>query len=342
MQFPTTSPTTAAPAVAAKPRRMSAANATRGRIKVPLRVLLYGTEKVGKSTFAAGAPKPWWLPRDNGSEELDVKRLPQPKTWLEALEGIDELEQLVRAKECETAVIDPLNHFEPLVHAHVSGDAAKAVSFRQYDDVNIQWRLFLAGLERIWLLGANVIICAHSLVKRFDDPAGLAFDRYEIAMNAKAAGMFKQWVATILFAKQDAYGMITEKDQKKAKAYGSNAHVMHTEGCAAWDAGNRQGLPKTMPLSWNDFMHAVTHREEQVAVLRTQIEEGLIELAKLDPESASKTEAKVREYLKNATVDVAEVANKLAAKLGETRERIAAAAAATTTVETTTNAGESK
>jgi hypothetical protein len=49
-----------------------------------VRALIYGAEKVGKSTWSAGAPKPIFLGAESGTERLDVDRL-QPSSWEEAL-----------------------------------------------------------------------------------------------------------------------------------------------------------------------------------------------------------------------------------------------------------------
>lgn len=320
--LPTNAPATV-PATAPTKRRMSVENIRKGRMKVPMRILIYGGEKVGKSTFAAGAPRPVWLGKDAGSEELDIPRLPQPTSWTEALEGIAFAERLKRDGTYDTIVIDPLNWFEPLLHAHLTGSEGKTLHFKQYQDANTQWRIFQSALERAWLAGMHVIICAHSKVKRYEDPQGPAYDRHEIDMNGAAAGIFKQWVATILFARQDSYGLV-DKDTKKAKGYGSDARLLHTEWSPAFDAGNRQRLPKTLPLSWPAFSHAVEHGEEQIAALKAQIEAGLVELHALDAELGATTEAKVRGYLAIPTIDVAVVANALAAKLGETKEKLKA------------------
>src|SRR5579871_2912516 len=87
------------------PSRMSLANVRKGILAAPLRVLLYGVEGVGKSTFAMRAPAPIFLGKENGTEELPVARLPEPQTWDEVLEGIALLQN--SDTEYKTLVIDP-------------------------------------------------------------------------------------------------------------------------------------------------------------------------------------------------------------------------------------------
>src|SRR4051812_1030353 len=105
---------------AKSPSRMTAANIRTGRIDAPLRALIYGVEGVGKSSFAMHAPSPIFIGRENGTEELDVARLPQPLDWDEVLEGIAFLQNT--NTDYKTIVLDPINWFEPLIWAKVCAD----------------------------------------------------------------------------------------------------------------------------------------------------------------------------------------------------------------------------
>jgi hypothetical protein len=58
------------------PPRMSLAAVRRGPIAEPMRVLLYGVEGIGKSTFGAAAPAPIFLGAEDGTAELDVPASP--------------------------------------------------------------------------------------------------------------------------------------------------------------------------------------------------------------------------------------------------------------------------
>lgn len=296
----------------------------RGRVRAPVRCLLYGLEKVGKSTFAMGAPQPLWLGREHGTEHLEIDRLPQPNTLGEALAMIGEVErgewdEAVGAK-VQTLVVDPIGWFEPLMHLAVTGDLSIPLAMwnggfgKGFSAALDQWRLFLSALERAWKAGLNIIIIGHADVKSFDDPEGANYKRYELALeNKAAAGLLKQWVDHILFAKREAFGKI-DKDTKKAKAYGSAARMLYTEWSPAYDAGNRASLPSELPLSWAAFAEALEQGEVRSTEFRAQIEAGLKELGD------GEIEKKVRAWLAEPNVDLAAVANAVAAKVGEQRE----------------------
>lgn len=305
--------------VPAPKRRMSLDAVREGRIKAPFRALIYGPEKVGKSTFAAGAPNPIWLGADSGTEHLNIKRLPSPDTFKDVLEGIDEVATRGKSKGFETLVIDPLGWIEPMMILDFTGDVNMNLAKwggghgAGYQALSDRYRMLLNGAERVWKAGLNVILIGHATVKMFNDPEGPGYERYELAVDKRGAGPVKQWVDAILFAKREAFGKADEANPKKSKAYGSAAHMLHTKWSPAYDAGNRYTLPETMPLSWSVFATALARGEVEAAALREQIEAGVRELA--DPE----VEKKVRAYLADPRIDVAEIANSVAAKLGEKR-----------------------
>ena len=63
-----------------KAPRMGLANVVRGRLQRSMRVFVYGVDKIGKSTFGAGAPSPIFLGAEDGTSELDVARFAEPRT----------------------------------------------------------------------------------------------------------------------------------------------------------------------------------------------------------------------------------------------------------------------
>ena len=71
--------------------KMSLENIVTGKITKPLRMVLYGTEGVGKTTFAANAPNPIFISTEDGADHCDVARFPVPTGWREIFNAIDVL-----------------------------------------------------------------------------------------------------------------------------------------------------------------------------------------------------------------------------------------------------------
>ena len=51
-----------------------------GRRHSPPRLLIYGTEGIGKSTTASQAPKPIFVPTEDGLDQIDCASFPLAKT----------------------------------------------------------------------------------------------------------------------------------------------------------------------------------------------------------------------------------------------------------------------
>jgi len=270
--------------VPTKPK-LTLANVKKGRLDVPLRVLGFGPEGVGKSTFAAGAPSPIFLGAENGTEALDIARLPEPAVWADVFESLDLLEK--EKHDYKTIVIDPVNWLEPLVFFEITkgqctiGEYQKGYG-RGYEAAVDKWRVFVGALERLWLKGMNVVMLAHSQVKGFNDPENPSYDRYEISMNAKAAGLLKQWSAYVLFMRHESFAK--DVGGRKAQGFSTGKRVMHTAWTAAYDAKRRFTIPDELPLSWDDFANAVANAAAQTERMRTEITELL---ARLNDESMS-------------------------------------------------------
>ena len=298
------------PKPAPKPSRMAlATNVIRGRLAKPIRALVFGVEGVGKSTFAAGAPAPIFLCAESGTSELDVDRFPEPTTWAEVFEAIDELG--TTDHKYQTLVIDTLDWIEPMCWQVVcdkpddKGVRHENIESRGYGKgYNIavdEWRKLLARLERLRnVKGMHIVMLAHSWIKSFKNPEGDDFDRYEMKLNNKAAGLLKEWCDVVMFAN---YEILVAKKSNKTRGVDSDARLLHTQRRAAWDAKNRYDLPESLSLDWTTFFEAAkAHRPGEPANFRARISELL----------AAVTDATLAERVSGAVAGAGDDAAKLA------------------------------
>lgn len=98
-----------------------------GKVKKPWHVLLYGTPKVGKTTWASDAEAPIFLDVENGSGELNVNRF-VPKSFTEALGFLTEL--TTAKHEFKTLVIDSMDALETMANQEVATANGVAASAR--------------------------------------------------------------------------------------------------------------------------------------------------------------------------------------------------------------------
>ncbi len=298
--------------------RMKLGAVTKGRVERPMRVLLYGVEGVGKSTFAANAPSPIFIAAEDGTAQLDVARFPEPKTWVDVLDAIDEL--ITADHQYQTVVVDTLDWLEPLCWAHVV-DKARNPKIKSIEDFGFgkgyvaaldEWRSLLARFEQLRVKrGMHVIFLAHSWIKTFKNPEDEDFDRYELKLHAKAGGLLKEWADAVLFARYETFANTDDKT-KRTRGVSTGNRVVHTQRTAAWDAKNRYDLPPTIPLDFSAFADAV---KAQAPLDPEKLYERIDALlSSADAELEAKVRAAVQKAQGNAA-QLARIADTLAARL---------------------------
>ena len=229
----------------------------KGKIRKPYLVLLYGPDGVGKSTFGAMAPSPIFLGTEQGTNELDVERLPAPSTWSDVRLGVTELTN--EKHSYKTLVIDSADWLEPILHQSIcdrhnvaSIELAAGGYGKGYLEAVTQWSDFTKALAKLRdTRGMNIIIIAHSEVVKFNDPSTQSeYDRYQLKLYRKSAALLREFVDSVLFATFEVH---SKKEGQRTRMFGDGARVMYTERRPAFDAKNRCGLPLVLPLSWDDF-----------------------------------------------------------------------------------------
>ena len=262
--------TTTKPEAAKRAPRTRLADATSGIIHGPTRVLLFGVDKIGKTTFGACAPAPIFFGAEDGSSQLDVYRYPQPRNaagdpipldWLDLLDCIDQLTN--ESHKHRSFVLDTVDWLEPLIWSWICERDGKSNIEdygygKGYTAALEQWRILVSRLDTlIYRKKMNVILLGHAVIKTFKNPEGEDYDRFELSLNAKASGLLRQWVDAALFANHEIYS-VASKDEKRHRGISTGNRIVHTERSAAWDAGNRYGLPLQIDLSWDAFWSAIT------------------------------------------------------------------------------------
>lgn len=260
-----------------QPSRMTLSAVVKGKLEAPYRITGYGPEGTGKTTFAAGAPAPIFIGAEDGTAHLDVARFPRPESLPEVLEAIRVL--TTTDHDFRTLVVDTLDHLEPLIWAEVcKRDGVQLIEEvgggygKGYTAAIDEWRKVLASIENLQRVKRmNVILLAHSHIKSFKNPEGEDYDRYQLKLHDKAAGLVKEWSDAVLFMRQET--LVHKEKHRKAKGVGTGARVIHTERSAAFDAKNRYSLPAELPLSWEDFDTAArAGRVAEPTALRAEIQ----------------------------------------------------------------------
>jgi hypothetical protein len=302
-----------APAGPPQPSRMTLGNVVKGPVAAPMRVVLYGPEGIGKSTFASNASNAIFLAAEDGTNELDVARL-KPATWEELFEAIAMLG--TEEHGYETLVIDTLDWAEQLcwksVCARERKNSIEAFGYgRGYVIAHEEFRRLAAALDRLReQKGMAIVLLAHSWIKSFKNPAGDDFDRWELKLDKRSSAAIKEWADVVLFANYET--LTHQDDRKRTRGVTTGARFIYTEHSAAFDAKNRHSLPPQLPLYWEDFVQAVAAGQPAtLANLHAQIAELLTHA---DPQLAELVAQTVAKAGDNAA-QLAKIASRLEARI---------------------------
>lgn len=236
----------------------------RGKIATAKKVVVYGPEGIGKSTFASKFPDPIFIDTEGSTNSMDVARLPKASSWQMIMEQIQFIKN---NKPCKTLVIDTIDWAEQMCISYICNKHQKngVEDFGYgtgYVYVKEEFGRFLNKLSELVEQGTNVVLTAHAQIRKFEQPDEMgAYDRYELKLGKKTSSqtspLVKEWADMLLFANYKTYSIAVDKDGKKHKAQGGQ-RVMYTLHHPCWDAKNRDNLPEELPFDFASIAHVIT------------------------------------------------------------------------------------
>jgi hypothetical protein len=227
----------------------------------PQRIVLYGLQGIGKTSFAAGAEKPIFIITEDGLGELDVPHFPLATSFEEVLEALGSLGS--GEHDYKTVIIDSLDWLEPLTHdATCRRLNVKSIEEPGYGKGYVEnmreWDLFFDYVTALRnVKGMTVIMIAHNAIVRVEDPVHPAFDMHDLKLHKKACARVKEFADVILFATMSTI-VTTEKggfNKTRTRAIDdtNNGRVLCASPSAAFVAKHRTSMPDKIPLVWTEF-----------------------------------------------------------------------------------------
>lgn len=247
---------------------------TKGKRARAQKVVIYGTEGIGKSSLASQFPEPLFIDTEGSTDNMDVARLDKPTSWIMLNNQI----AFIKANPtvCKTLVIDTIDWAESLCVDNLCAmHGKKGIEDFGYGNGYVyakeEMGRFLNKLQDLIEIGINVVLTAHAQIRKFELPDEMgSYDKYELKLGKKTssqtAPLVKEWADLLLFCNYKTYLISQEKSTKK-KAQG-NQRVIYTEHNPAWDAKNRHGLPSELPLDYASIAH-IFKTEEKEEVKKT-------------------------------------------------------------------------
>jgi len=225
------------------------------------RIMVYGVEGIGKSTFGAGAPNPVYILTEDGLGSLNVDHFPLATSFADVMDAIASLYKENHA--FETVVIDSLDWLEAIIQREIEQKYdAKDLAYGKGSLIAAErWREILDGLNALRNdKGMAVILIAHTTIKRFDSPEVEPYDRYQPKLQERSNAVVREWADAVLFAN---YKTIVKKDdvgfnQTNNRGISTGERLLFTSERPAYMAKNRYNMPESIPLSWDAFAEAIS------------------------------------------------------------------------------------
>jgi hypothetical protein len=249
----------------------------RGKAAKPPRILLYGVEGIGKSTFGSLAPKPIYIQTEDGLDEIDCDKFPLAATYNDVVGALTELR--AEQHDYETVVIDSLDWLERLVWDKLcaengvnSIEKVDGGYSKGYTHALTYWREIIDQLNVLRNgRGMVVLLIAHSKVERFEDPESSPYDRYSPRLHKHAAALISEWCDAVLFAtrrirtqSEDA-GFNRKRTIAHAIGKDGGERILRCVGGPTCVAKNRYGITEELPLSWPAFIQALSNNQQSGA-----------------------------------------------------------------------------
>lgn len=301
---------------------------TGGKTNTALKVVIYGPEGIGKTTFASHFPDPVFIDTEGSTSHYDLQRFPAPTSWAMLLE---EVQQAAGSPACcRTLVIDTADWAEKLCCQSLLARCKKSgiEDFgygKGYTYLNEDFGKLLNLLNEVVATGIHVVFTAHAAMRKFEQPDEIgAYDRWELKLHKLNSAMLKEWADMVLFANYRTFAVATDDKGKKFKAQGGE-RVMYTTHHPCWDAKNRYGLEEMLPFSFQSIASlfgaaapAPENKPETQAYIKDRpvpLEEAREALQQLvdtpappaEPQIPEELPAALRDLMRQNRVDEAEI-----------------------------------
>jgi hypothetical protein len=303
----------------------------KGRRSKPDRIFFYSVEKFGKTSFAAGSPRPIFLDFEDGTAEFDgIESFDMREAGKDRI--LETLDLILAAPQGhQTVVLDTLDSMERGIQKEILREA-NVQTIGEVDGgygagyvrASEAMSSIMRKLDELRESGLGVIVLAHSGIVTFDNPLGANYKRYEPKLEKRSMPIPKEWADVILFGMFEDSVVNTDRKNTRGKGVGGKRRVLHTVRSAAWDAGNRYGLPAKLVLTDDPSESYAVYAKARESG-RASSEKMLAEMESLLPRVVDNVErAAIRTWIESRKENPAAVL----AGLNRLREKVEATSAA--------------
>jgi hypothetical protein len=243
-----------------------------GRQRRPRRVLLYGQEGVGKSTWAAGAPRPIFLDCEGGLADIEADKSPRLRTIDDVLGALRWLWE--SPHDYQSVVLDTVDWVERMIHAKVcQDDGVKSIEKaaggygKGYIAAATEFEKLLANMESLSRKrGMNLILLGHCSPVKVLNPEAETYEQWAPDLHKAASSVLREWCDEVFFASYRTLFRTVGDSKQRTLAVGDDERYIRTRHGAAVQAKNRLNLPEELPMIWAEYQrHWPTGNAERVS-----------------------------------------------------------------------------
>lgn len=235
----------------------------------PPRITIYGVPGVGKSTFAASAPKPVFILTEDGLGSIDADHFPLASSYDDVMNSLMALAS--EEHDFHTVVVDSLDWFEGMVWAQTCKangwkDLEQPGYGRGYVAAIDAWKNYIDAVNYLRDERAMTVIqIAHSDTIKFESPETDPYSRFVLKLHKRAAALISEHSDILGFCNYRTSTVKTDAgfNRKVTRGVGSGERFLFLSERPAFTAKQRYALPDAIPLEWDALASAVPYFNQQ-------------------------------------------------------------------------------
>lgn len=229
-------------------------NVARGD-ELPPRIIVYGSNGVGKTTLAADIGKGIMVDCEGGADHtpVDIFHFDDGRRIPGTLEEVHQaINAIVRADhEYDTLILDGLDELERLIWDYVCRtnttekgkvpDNIEGFGWQRGYKIAVgEWRRLAEGLEFLRRRRKMaIVLVGHTETNTVANPTGDDYDRFGIMLHKRAAGFLYGWADVVGFMSYEFAVGSKPSNKDKSIATATGARILHLRDGMAWAAKAR-------------------------------------------------------------------------------------------------------
>ena len=251
-----------------------------------VRMVIAGSEKMGKTTLACSAPRPLLIPLEIGYAGISVSRVALLENYAHVEMLLDEIIVQVQQGQCpyKTIIFDSATALERLLHDSIitidpnyTVGNKKAVTMetvlggygKGYTYANEKFTTLLSKCDWLATVGLiNIVFTCHTFASKLVDPLSGEYDSWDLLLhspkNQRTYGkreIITQWADVIGYLYEPMFVSKAEGATMTKAVSVNKGRVLGVTRTPSYVAGNRYGIDTEIVIpkeqGWNAFAQSL-------------------------------------------------------------------------------------